>query len=74
MLVLNDQLTVLKNFIAEAKSLSNIPLGSTFDRTFDEIKCLESHQMIANNIRDFEKMASQAQKTYDAVSASHCPY
>jgi hypothetical protein len=70
MLVLNDQLTVLKNFIAEAKSLSN---NISFYRTFDETKCLESHQMIANNIRDFDKMASQAQKTYDAVSASDRP-
>jgi len=38
MLVLNDQLTVLKNFIAEAKSLSN----KHFEKGFDKTKCLES--------------------------------
>ena len=60
LMVINDQLTVLTKFTAEAKSIPSSPIG--------EAECLDNHQMITNNIRDFEKMAIQATNTYDAVS------
>jgi hypothetical protein len=63
LLVLTDQLGVLNRFIDLANSLSKKK------KCIDKAKYLEDHQMITTNIRDFGKMASQAKKTEDSVSA-----
>lgn len=59
LLVLNDQKDVLKKVVTELKILAP---------SLNESSFWDKHQMIANNIRDFEKMEGQAKKTYDALN------
>jgi Mg2+ and Co2+ transporter CorA len=71
LLILNDQMDVLEKISLELKtgfSPSLPSISATATTSFDEVRFWEKHQMIANNIRDFQKMEGQAKKTYDALN------